>query len=343
MPITAHFGAEAIPPWLNDLYKRLAEASEAQRLAAYQRYSGQRIASFSPMQQEALREASLRGGEYRPYINRAEQLLSGMNAPTHQNIAPYMSPYQRSKELIEGATTPSYAGIQQYMNPYQKEVIDKASSESLRNFREGILPEIENTFVRRGQHGSTRHRNVTLKASQQALQDVMANEAGMRNKHYLEAVNMRNADQGRALHGASLLGKNYQEAAAMRNADLMRAMQASGEMANLGSRLQGSNTANIGLLNSLGAQQQGRDQQLLNQSYEGFQNAVNYPSEQLQRQAALMHGIPYSSQISNIGQQPIQPQLDASGNIGALALGLHGMMNRGIGRKSGGSIPMRRR
>lgn len=341
--MTIHFGAEAYQPWMNTGARDLYDAADALRRAPYQRYTGQRVASFSPLQNMAMDEARARRDEYRPYLANAEQLLSGMGRPAHEGLADYLRSYQPAQELINLATRPSHNYIPAYMNRYQKDVIDKANSEILRNYREGIQPEIDNTFVRRGQHGSSRHRDISLRASQQAMQAIAENESGMRNKHYLEAANLANADQGRALSGASLLGRNYQEAATMRNADLMRSMAASGEMANLGTRLQGNNLANIGLLNTMGAQQQGREQHLLNNAYENFHRANNYPLEMVQHQSNILHGLPQSLLTSNLMQAPMQPQLDVPGQIGQLAFGLHGMMNRGLGRKAGGRIPMRRR
>lgn len=178
MPIESTFQQDQMEPWLKDIFRSMAERSEAVRKEPYQSYTGKRLADFPPEMQRAFELAQITG-DYQPFLNMAKQYT------------------ERGAE--------SYAdNAEKYMNPYQQHVIDSLMHHSNRNFKEDVLPALEGHFVGLGQHGSTRHQELATRAARNQ-QESLNRAMGEQLAHgYESSGKLFNADAARALEAAPI-------------------------------------------------------------------------------------------------------------------------------------------
>ncbi len=288
MSTTADFinTANALPPyirenqrWLVDRARQLADS----RLGP-EGLRGRGVAELSPQILEAIRLAQTQRGSMNPQLDVARDLGISGSSPIARDI-------------------PSY------FNPYQEQVINRARDNSLRVFRERILPELENSFTQRGQHGSTRHADLARRAALMANEDIMAQEAAMRHRGYNEAANLVNSDRARELEAASRLG----------------------EIARLG---HAGNAADIGLLSALGSHSEGRRQQVLDAEFDRYLREQRYPHEVLSNLSAVMNHFPSPNMQSTFSNFPLTPTLNTAGSIGATAMSALGALQNAQGNSS---------
>lgn len=107
------------------------------------------------------------------------------------------------------------------------------------------------------------------------------------------------------------------------------ANQAAGTLGQLGSAQLAAQQGIIGLQNQLGAQQQGRQQQIINQAIQDYANAQQYPLTQLGTMSNMLRGLPLQS--STTQQYVAQPNMttQAIGTLGAGASLYNAMKAKG--------------
>jgi hypothetical protein len=180
------------------------------------------------------------------------------------------------------------------MNPYQDQVVRRIAEEGMRNFNENVLPQIEGKFVRLGQHGSSRHADLTRKAARDIQQEILGRQERS-------------------------LSSGYQQAAQIFSADQARAIEAARAMAHLSGIKQGSEFADIAAQESLGKSLQQREQAQLDIAHQDWLRQQEYPSQALAYQSALMRGIPTSGISVGYSQTPGAPEMNTTGNVGRIA------------------------
>jgi hypothetical protein len=116
---------------------------------------------------------------------------------------------------------------------------------------------------------------------------------------------------------------------------LQTGLQAAGQLGQLGQTQYGQQLSNINLQNQMGAQQQGREQSILNQQIQDYAMAQQYPQQQLAFMSNMLRGLPMQSTSTNMYQA-------APSNMSQLAgLGLAGY---GLSRmKKGGKVKTKQR
>ena len=117
--------------------------------------------------------------------------------------------------------------------------------------------------------------------SGQALQAQLANQQAQQNAAQL------NAQQGQFGAGLGLQG-------------LQTAMTGANTLGNLGQTQYGQNIGINQLQNQLGTQQQGQYQNMINNQYQDFLGAQNYPYKQLGFMSDMLRGLPLSTQGSSV-------------------------------------------
>jgi hypothetical protein len=116
---------------------------------------------------------------------------------------------------------------------------------------------------------------------------------------------------------------------------LQTGLQAAGQLGQLGQTQYGQQLSNINLQNQMGAQQQGREQSILNQQIQDYAMAQQYPQQQLAFMSGLLRGLPL--QTSTVQQYQAPPSmLSQAAGIGLGAYGLSKM-------KKGGKVNAPRR
>ena len=136
---------------------------------------------------------------------------------------------------------------------------------------------------------------------------------------------------------SDVLARGYEHGAHVFAQDQGRHMQAAPLYGDMGRFRQAGNLADITALQEQGRMQQGLGQQGKDIAYGDFMRKLQYPQQQLAHFNALLHGIPAPQQTTTYNQLPGTPQVNNSGNIGALAGQLYGMRQMG-GYKKGGRV-----
>jgi hypothetical protein len=298
-PTSTTTGLAALPDWAQGYAKdTLSNAASLTNINTnpYQQYDAQRIADFSPLQQQAQQGAAnmqvsgaVGTGQDLATAGGIGALNMGANSFTDQGTAQqYMNPYLMSSLAPQMAMLGEQQGMQQAQNQAQA--------------------------TQAGAFGGSR-MGVQNAQQNQSNQLAMSNLVGQGfNNAFGQAQNQYNAEQNRGLQG------------------LQTGIQAAGQLGALG---QNEYTQNMGinqLQGQYGAQQQAQQQQGLTQSYQDFLNQQNYPYKQMGFMSDLIRGLPLGQQSTqSIYQAPPSPLQSA----GALGLGAIGLKQAGIFAKGG--------
>jgi hypothetical protein len=223
-------------------------------------------------------------------IREAHQMASVKNT-----YLPYL---EKSTNLLGKTATPFYQEYRNYLNPFTENVVEDIAKQGNRNFKQNILPALEAQFVRLGQHGSSRHEKLMRRAARDTQKEILSNQ-----KHALMS--------------------GYQQAAQTFNADQARAVETARELGNLSALRQAGHLSDVAALEGRGRYEQQQDQAARELAYQDFLRQQNYPMEAIERQAALLHGIPAPTQNMNYYQTPASPQLNVLGQLGNLATNVY--------------------
>jgi hypothetical protein len=138
-------------------------------------------------------------------------------------------------------------------------------------------------------------------AAGQNLQAQLANQQAAQNAAQL------NAQQGQFGAGLGLQG-------------LQTALTGANNLANIGNTQYNQNMGINQLQNQYGTQQQGQAQTLLNNQYQDYLNAQNYPYKQMGFMSDMLRGLPLTQQSSTI-YQPAPSMVSQAAGLGTAALG----------------------
>jgi hypothetical protein len=299
-----------LPEWARGYAKNTLEKTAALSETPYQTYGGDRIAGFSPMQQQAQQGAA--------NMQTNQGTGAGMGIAGLAALGGLNQDYNGMQMRSQNFGNQSAA---QYMSPYAMQALQPTLNEQARQAQiQGN--QLQAKAVGQGAFGGSR----------QGLE---------------QAENMRNLgiQQGNTI--AQGMNTAYNNAQTQFNADQARNMQA--QQANIGQQqfganlgLQGLNTALQGantlgalggqqfqqgmdinkLQNAYGGQQQALQQQGLTQAYNDFLNQQNYPYKQLGFMSDMIRGLPVGQQST---QQIYTPDPSAAQQIGALGMGAYGL------------------
>ena len=291
-----------IPEYAKPYVEKMLGKTEALTNAPYQAYQGERIAGFTPMQQQA--QQSMANLQPAQQLGTATQLaglggLGGLGA---------------GQQFQQMATNP-YA-MQAYMSPY----VENALAPQLR--------EAERQSAMQGQ------RNQAQAVQQGAF--------GGSRSALVEAERQRNLGQQQAdIYGRGMQSAFEQARQAQQfGADLgLRGYGLAGQMAGtlgqIGQTQFGQQQGVIQGQASMGAQQQALEQQRLAQQYGDFQAQRQYPYTQLAFMSDMLRGLPLAQQAQTMYQAPPTIAQTALG----LGLGAAGLKQANLFGAEGGSVP----
>src|SRR5579859_4513395 len=173
-------------PWFQQMNKEAAERSYALAMRPYAHYQvapenfdwRTRIAPFNPAYEMVATDVGSTAGAHLPFINQAQQA------------------YQRS-------ILPFNQQAQEYMNPYNQNVTNRISELGGRTFRENILPQLENTFLNLGHHGSSQHAGMAQRAARDLQSEILARQGQLLHSGFENAAARHSAEQARAQAAAA--------------------------------------------------------------------------------------------------------------------------------------------
>lgn len=290
-----------IPEYARPYVERMLGKAEAFSESPYQAYGGERIAGFTPLQEQSFQGAANLGPTQQ--IGMGTQLaglggLGGLGA---------------GQQYAQQATNP-YA-MQSYMSPY----IEGAMAPQLREAA----------------------RRSAIQGQQNQAQAVQQGAFGGSRTAIVEAERQRNlAEQQGDIYGKGMQTAFEQARQAQQfGADLgLRGYGLAGQMAGtlgqLGQTQFGQEQGAIQAQAAAGAQQQGLEQQRMSQAYQDFLSQRGYPQQQLAFMSDILRGVPLGQQTQVQYQAP-PPMSSQLAQLGLGAYGVSQMM-----KKEGGIIKM---
>lgn len=299
-PTSQNVTQTTIPEYAKPYVERMLGKTEALTNTPYQPYKGERIAGFTPMQQQAQQAAANLGPAQQLGVGTQLAGLGGIGA------------LGAGQQYAQQATSPG--AMQAYMSPYVEAALAPQMREAAR--QSAMLGQQNQAqAVQRGAFGGS--RSTLLEAERQRnLQQQMGDIYGRGMQTAFEQA--RQAQQF-----GSTLG--------------LQGLQAAGQMAGtlgqLGQTQFGQQQQALQTQAQLGQQQQALEQQRLAQQYSDFAAQRQYPYTQLAFMSDMLRGLPLSQTAASMYQAP--PSLLSQ--LGGLGLAAYGL-SRPTGAKEGGHI-----
>ena len=289
-----------IPQYARPTVERMIGRAEALSKEEYKPYDRERIAQFTPLQQQAFEAAGKLGPAAQ--IGQGTQFagiagLQGLGA---------------GQQYASQATDPS--SMNAYMSPYMNLALEPQMREAAR--RSGMQGQMDQAMAaQRGAFGGS--RSTLMEAERQRnLGQLQSDIYGKGMQTAFEQA--RQAQQ----FGADL---------GLRGAGL--GLQAAGQLGQLGQTQFGQEEASMRAKGAAGAQQQAREQQRLSQDYQDFLDEKNFEKQQISFVSDILRGVPLSQSTYQTYQSPASfasqaAQLGA-GAYGFSQLGKGGFFNEG--------------
>jgi hypothetical protein len=297
----------------------LGVAREA-ALQPYQPYTGDRVAQFTPLQQQAFGSAA--------GMAPAQQLGTATDLATQAGLGALGAGAGFTPGQFTGGTFgQEYA--QQYMSPYMQSVVEMQQRDAQRQ-ADIAATQRGAQAVQAGAYGGGRQAIMDAEAARNlALQKGDIQSAGLQSA-YQQAQQQFNADMGRSLQAQQLGEQSRQYGAGLGLQGLQTALQGAGTLGQLGQQQFGQQYDITGLQAGFGGQQQQQVQNVLDIGYQNFMNEQMYPMRQAAFYSDITRGIPLSQTYS----QTSAPAPSMLSQVAGTALAGYG-----LSRAGGGTIP----
>lgn len=294
-----------LPEWAKGYAKdTLAKAGALTDISQnpYKAYGGNRIAGFSPLQQQAQQQAA---GMQTSGLTGLGGQLAG--AATMGALGAQYDPTQFQADKFGGESA------QQYMSPYMQNVVDIQQREAQ---RQGDIAgtQLAGQATKSGAFGGGRQAIMQAEAARNLATQKGDIQARGLQSSYEQAQNQFNADQARRMQAQQLQEQSKQYGAGYGMQGLQTALQGAGQLGTLGGQQFAQGMDINKLQNAYGGQQQALEQQGLSQAYQDFQNQQNYPYKQLGFMSDMIRGLP-------LGQQSTKQVYEPEAGLGSQLLG----------------------
>jgi hypothetical protein len=281
----------------------------------YMQYQGERVAQFSPLQNQSYQNAALM--QTSPQLQDATAMAgeAGLGA---LNTSYTYNPYQAQE--FTGAN------VEKYMSPYT-DVMDQAA-------RRNNAIQQQQQQAQAATHGAFGGSGDSIMRSQ-GNADLQRNLAQNKANAYQNAQQQFNASQAQNQAAAQLNAQQGQFGAGLGLQGLQTALTSANSLGALGGQQYQQNMGINALQNQYGLQQQAQVQQDLTNKYQDYLNYQNYPYKQLGFMSDIIRGVPLTQTGSSVYQAPPS----TAQNIASLGLGAAGI-SKLWGGASGGSVGM---
>jgi len=259
----------------------------------YQQYSGQTVAGFSPLQNQAF--SGVQGMQVAGQNNQASQMTGQAGQAAGTIASQAYQPY-------------SQAAINQYSSPYTQDVINAQSNQAIAAYGQS-LPQLGSVSAANGDLGSSREALLQGQANQGLQSQLQGIQASGLQSGFSNAQNEFNTQNQLGLSG------------------LNTQLNAAGQLGTLGNNQYNQEAGIYNAQNTLGGEQQNLQQSQLNTNYQNFINQQNYPYAQLGYLSDILHGTSTSAGGSGVYANYSQPAnvLGQVAGVGAGAAGLAGL------------------
>jgi len=305
--------APVVEPYAQDL---LASAAGLTDINAnpYMQYMGDRFAQFDPMQRLAFENAATM--QLSPQLAEGTA-LAGMAGLAGLGLQGQYRPMEVTPQSFTAAGT-----ADKYMNPYMG-----AINQSLQRQADIQRQQVGAQAAKQGAFGGARAGLM----NQQINAELMRQQQQAQAQAFGQAQQQFNTEQAQRMAAAQLGEQSRQYSGNLGLQGLQTALQGAQAIGNLGQQ-QFQQAMGINQLQAqYGTQQQQQMQNILNQQYQDFLNAQNYPYKQLSFMSDIIRGVPLTQTGTTIYQAPPS----AMQNITSLGLGAAGLSKMGLFKKGG--------
>ena len=322
--------APEIAPYAQTMLGQAAALTDTE-MNPYMQYQGERVAQFSPLQQQSYQNAALMQSQ--PQLQDATA-LAGMAGLGALNTQYTFKPSDFGK-AFSGATTRDAQGNvtgNAMMNPYMQGVVDIQQREAER--QAGIAGTNQQAqATKAGAFGGGRDAIMRAEAARNlALQKGDIQAQGL-NTAYNQAMQQYNAQN-------QLNAQQQQYGAGLGLQGLQTALSGAQGLGQLGQQQYTQNMGINALQNQYGLQQQAQMQKDIDTKYQDFLNYQNYPYKQLGFMSDIVRGAPLTQTGSALYQAPPSTaQTITSLGLGAAGISkLAGMASGGVAMSNGGGL-----
>lgn len=349
-----------LPEYARPYYENVLNRAQAESYRPYTPYEGQRIAGFTPDQQELQYEIRdmQTPGQFGMASNFATAAgIGSMNAGQYNPAAvtnqqvnmPGLDMYQ-----MQGAERFGNPQAQQYMSPYVQNVVDVQKREAVRDAQKTQLAQ-DLGAARQGTYGGARQLlaatereralgqnlgDIQARGSQSAYENAQAQferdrSAGFNvGQQNLQAAQQRQqlgtqtglqaalANQSSNLDAQRIAEQSRQFGSQQGLAGLGQTLEAGRTLGNLGLTQQQADTQRLGLQSASADQYQQQRQQQYDMAYADFLRQRDYPMEQLGYYSNLLRGIPVGLNTTGTTYAPPPSMLAQVGGVGLGAASL---------------------
>ncbi len=300
--------AEEIAPYAQKLLGN-AELYTDPEANPYMQYMGERVAQFTPLQQQSYENAALM--QTAPQLGDATAMagLAGLGALNTQYT---FNPY--SAQQFTGDA------VKAYMSPYVQNVVERQQQDAQR--QADIARQAQGAqAARAGAFGGSGDYLMRAQgAANLARQKGDIQAKGLQDA-YTQAMAQFNQSQAQNLAGQQLNAQQQQFGAGLGLQGLQTALTGAKSLADIGQTQYGQNLGLLDVQNKFGAQQQTQVQNVLNNQYQDYLNAQNYPYKQMGFMSDMIRGLPLAQQSSAMYAQP-PSMLQQVAGAGLVAKGL---------------------
>lgn len=317
--------APEIAPYAQTLLGQ-AQALTDTEYNPYMQYQGERVAQFSPLQKQSYINAGLMQSQ--PQLKDATA-MAGMAGLGALNTQYEYNPYQNQQFTGQN--------VDQYMSPYMQNVVERQQQDASR--QAAIAQQAQGAQAARAGAfgGSGDYLMRAQAASNLARQKGDIQATGMQNA-FQNAQQQFNQAQAQNQSAAQLNAQQNQFGAGLGLQGLQTAMTGANTLGQLGQQQYQQNMGINAIQNQYGLQQQSQVQKDLDNKYQDFLGAQNYPYKNLSFMSDIIRGVPLTQTGSAVYQAPPSTMQ----NITSLGLGAAGisklMAGGGMAYANGGGI-----
>ena len=294
-----------LPPWFNDAAQQNYAYAQAVANRPLQQYQGATVADLSPQTQQAWQQAQNVGSAGADYYNAAG---AGLLSSLKGGASPTVTPGLLAKTDLDP-----------YMNPFTNDVI-KNSLNTLESQRQQSIMGNADTAVKAGAFGGSRQGITDAVTNAQSAIGAGNLAAQLNSANFQQAQAGATGDLQRMLAAA----QGNQQAAATQGAQNLSAL---GQLKDLGNISTTNATNQVGLLSNIGEQQQKYAQSQIDANVNKFNQAWDYPTQQLNTLLSALGMTPHGYTQTSEGETKTQSQPNiAQGILGGLqsVMGLMG-------------------
>jgi hypothetical protein len=209
-----------------------------------------------------------------------------------------------------------------YANPYQQGVTDIALREAR---QQGDIQKQQGALgaIGRGTFGGARQALMQAEQGRNLNRQLSDIQTQGSQQGYQNAQAQFNADQARQQQYATTLGQ-------LGMSGLTAGLQGSQALGALGSQQQTADLARLQAQDVSSAQQQALQQQQLNQAYQDYQTAYNYPKSQIEYLNNILRGNAGALGSTQVAYTPAPSNASQLASLGLAGLGLYSALGKGL-------------